>query len=344
MRRQVAAKRKAGVAAVRHATLVGRMVPVSARRRLLLGAALLSAAPAGAQQLPPPPAADALPAPEPDGAPTPEPSAVPEPAPTPTPEPTRSARPTPTPSATPTPTPSPTSSPSPTASATPRPTPTRLPVARRAPSPPVAPAGPSRWPLLAVGGVVAAAVAFAALRRRRAEPAPEPEAPPERARVGIAMRPVRGGVNLFTATVECEVTAVNAGPGPASDVRVEVALASAGRRQDATLATLSAPQGAKPAAPPFALAPGEERRMRTVAVLPRDQIEVLYAGQRPMFVPLLHVRALWQDAGGQGRAAQGFVVGVERVDSPKLAPFWLDGPSRMTDQVAARPHGPAVVR
>ena len=68
-------------------------------------------------------------------------------------------------------------------------------------------------------------------------------------------------------------------------------------------------------------------------------LPVLQAGGREMLVPLVLVTVQFRDAAGvEHRISQGFVIGVERVDSPKLAPFWLDS-SRMIEQVAARPSG-----
>jgi hypothetical protein len=43
-----------------------------------------------------------------------------------------------------------------------------------------------------------------------------------------------------------------------------------------------------------------------------------------------------------GQTAQSFAVGIERVDSPKLAPFWLDQPPRTVTEVGARAHGEAI--
>jgi hypothetical protein len=70
-------------------------------------------------------------------------------------------------------------------------------------------------------------------------------------------------------------------------------------------------------------------------------MRTMVAAGRPMFVPVLAIDL--RGAGGL-QVAQGFAVGVERVDSAKLAPFWLDVPDRAYAEVAARPHGAALVR
>ena len=79
--------------------------------------------------------------------------------------------------------------------------------------------------------------------------------------------------------------------------------------------------------------------MRAIAAIGREAIAPLSAGGRALFVPMIVVTTAWQADGHDFRTTQAFAVGTERVDSPRLAPVWLDGPSRIDDGVAARPHG-----
>ena len=74
--------------------------------------------------------------------------------------------------------------------------------------------------------------------------------------------------------------------------------------------------------------------MRTLATMPRDAITVLMAGGRPMFVPMIAIRAV--HAGGQTTSVHA--IGIERPGQAKLGPFWLDQPSRMFDTIGVRPH------
>ncbi|MEH6303924.1 hypothetical protein PVV53_24775, partial [Salmonella enterica subsp. enterica serovar London] len=76
------------------------------------------------------------------------------------------------------------------------------------------------------------------------------------------------------------------------------------------------------------------RTVRGVSALPREAIHVIDAAGRPMFVPILAAAAHtdW------GVARCTYAVGLERSDSVKLSPIWLDQPGKMYDQVAARPH------
>lgn len=281
------------------------------------------------------------------------------------------AAPTPQPTAAATPTVTPSPSPAPVATATPAPIETVvLPPQGRSAAPP--------WPWLAGAGLLGILLIAWAIRRHRheardaetwaepmPEPAPEPGPPAEAAasepvpakprpamfqrgasiapsRLALAVRPTRAGLNLISATVDCEVTIANEGPRPAEDIRAELRLMSAHAGQDSDLASFYAEPTIRPATPPFALAPGEERRVRIVAALPHDVIRPLQAGGRPMFVPLLALAVRWRDGDAPRRAGQAYAVGIERVDSTKLAPFWLDTPPRQYDGVVARPHGAPV--
>lgn len=330
-------------------------------RSLLFGTVLAPVALA-AQQLPIPlrnssiaPSAQA-PAPEPTPTPaqTPGPSAAATPAPEPT-----APRAIATPRAEPTPRPAPTSAatPEPTASAT----------SSADPSPPTpptaAPTGPIEtvvlpppregtplWPWFAGGAALLLVLALLLLRCRRPaaeewheppEPAEAdlPPPPPAAARLAIDLRPVRAGVNLLTATVDAEVIVTNIGDMPASDIRAVVALNGARGDEAGVIEQLAAQPIAKPDTPPFALAPGEARRFRTVAAVSLDAIEPLHAGGRPLLVPLAVATLAWRDDGGMRRTTHGFAVGVHRDDSPKLQPLWLDAAPRSYDDVAARAHG-----
>jgi len=284
---------------------------------------------------------------------TPEPT-VPTPAPTPVVAPT--ASPTPTPIVTPTPTPVPT----PRAIATPvvRPTPrvvaSPLPTSDEPAEQPM-PAWP--WMLGAALLVIAGLGLWLARRQRTPEDAAieavePPVAPAVRAggvpppplpvaTLALRFEPRRVGFNMLSATVEGEVTVVNEGAAPVEDIRVRTALLGAHAGQDADLAAYLAEPMGRPVVPAFTLGAGEARTLRVVAAVPRDAMRTMVAAGRPMFVPVLAIDL--RGAGGL-QVAQGFAVGVERVDSAKLAPFWLDVPDRAYAEVAARPHGAALVR
>ncbi len=181
-----------------------------------------------------------------------------------------------------------------------------------------------------------AAVAPKFLEPRAKTPPPPPAVP--RARVTCDLRPLRAGLNLLSATVECELVVTNTGTAPAEAIRTGVALLTAHAGQDTDLAQFNAAPIGRAATPPFALAPGETRTIRTVVAIARDAIRTMTAANRPMFVPVVATNILYRTAGDDAQTARAWVVGIERVDSAKLAPFWLDAPAKMFTTVAARPH------
>jgi outer membrane biosynthesis protein TonB len=314
--------------------------------------------------------------------PTPRPGATPTPraTPSPTPAPTPTATPTPSPAAAaPVIVATPAVEPSPTPSAVPSPvaSPSTVPADTAATS-----AGPSNgwWLAGAALLAIAAAAGWWLLRRRGAgvaevapEPAPEmapppvppvrqpiprpaaqpqapapamlaPEPPVNRARLALTLHPRRAGLNLLSATVEAELEVRNLGPAPANAIRIGTTLTDAGPGQEGDVAALFAVPVGRPAVPPFVLAPGETRRVRVVAALPRTSIRPLEAAGRPMFVPIVAINALYDAGGVEGQNAAAFAIGVERVDSAKLVPFWLDQPPRMYDALGVRPYAAAVER
>jgi hypothetical protein len=321
---------------------------------------------------------------EPTPVPTPAPIVLPTPTPTPQPRPTSVPTPAITPTPRPTPRASPTPTPTPTPTRTPAPAPS-APVRESPPIPAPMQAEPSGWGWWGVGAGLLAIAAAAVLWawRRRSEPAidrgteevavaepasleaadlvPEPPlvapvqparpamldpAPiADRPRLSIALRPRRAGLNLLSATVEAELTVRNDGAAAASGIRIGAALVGASPGQGGDVGALFAQPVGRPAAPPFALAPGEERRVRLVVALPRTEIQPIEAGGRAMFVPVVAVNLVYDAADGmQGQSARAFALGVERVDSAKLAPFWLDQPARMHEQLGVRDYGAAIER
>lgn len=165
---------------------------------------------------------------------------------------------------------------------------------------------------------------------------------PERARLSVELRPLRAGLNLLSATAECELVVTNVGAGIAEAIRVQAVLLSAHAGQDADLTAVNAGQVPRPATAPFTLAAGESRTIRTVSAMSREAIHSMTAADRPMFVPIVAVNIRYASGAIAGQTARAWAIGVERVDSAKLAPFWLDIPARMYDGIAARPHAPAI--
>ncbi len=188
-----------------------------------------------------------------------------------------------------------------------------------------------------VASVAPAAVIPAAAPKFLEPRAKTPPAAP-RARLTCELRPLRAGLNLLSATVECELVVTNTGTVSAEAIRAGVALLTAHADQDQDLAQFNAAPVVRPVAPPFVLAPGETRTIRTVTAIAREAIRTMTAANRPMFVPVVAANILYATAGDDAQTARAWVVGIERTDSAKLAPFWLDGPAKMFTTVAAKPH------
>lgn len=265
--------------------------------------------------------------------------------------------PTATPVAAPSPAPSPVPSPAPT------PAPTATPPPRRIVRPPIETVilpqerSVAPWGWIVGGAALLLVMAGGVgLRRQRsagdaatldpevipvpiAAPSPASPAVGGQARLAIALHPTRAGLNLISATAEGEVTVVNIGDAIAAEIRASARLTSAREGQDAELAAFYADAGGRTATPVFALMPGEERRFRAVMALPHDAIHSIEAGGRPMFVPLVALSVRYRDGEAPHRIGQAYMLGVDQGESAKLAPFWLDGPARSYDKVAARPHG-----
>ena len=307
--------------------------------------------------------------------PTPTPAVTPTPAPTPTATPSPAATPTPraTPTAIPTPVatpePSATAAPTPFAPPSPAPSPAPAPVAAASPAPAARPVAPPAegggWEPWLLGGGAAILLVLLWLRYQRDAPVEPAEAEPDHAAAAppmppplrpgvpgrwltVTLRPVRAGLNMITAVADCEITVVNGGDAPAEAIRAALVLIAAHGGQSDQIDAANAEPIARPVVPAFALAPGESRTFRSVAAAPLDTLPTMLAGGRAggreMLVPLVVLNLQHRDAAGiEHRTSQAFVLGVERVDSSKLAPFWLDS-VRMIDQVAARASGATLRR
>lgn len=156
----------------------------------------------------------------------------------------------------------------------------------------------------------------------------------------IALNPRRGGVDTLRATLEYEVQVGNVGRGTARGATVETWLISAGHQTAADLASVFASPGGESLLAPFDLSPSAAIDLAGVAVVPRDLLATITAGERRMFVPVLAVRVGFLDGRGTPQSlTAAFLVGIERDGQDRLGPLPLDRDSRMHDRLAARPFG-----
>lgn len=171
-----------------------------------------------------------------------------------------------------------------------------------------------------------------------AQPTQRPEAPAEplaRAQLTLAFTPKRAGTNLLSAAVEYLVTIRNTGAASATGIRLDIRLLGAGRQQQALVETLFAGPIAQPITAPFDLAPDSIAELGGMAMHPKDTIEVIEANGRTLFIPVIAVNLRYGWDGGDGQTAHAYVVGIDRGPDAKFAPFRLDGPPRMHNQVAS---------
>lgn len=169
-------------------------------------------------------------------------------------------------------------------------------------------------------------------------------APAEKAELALAFTPRRAGINLTGGAVDYDLVISNCGAAPATDIAVAVQLLSAGNDHDTLLKALFGAPIDQPVTAPFTLAPGEERRLRALALVPQHAISAVNAAARPMFVPIIAVDARYRCESGEHQTAESFVVGIAGKQGERMRPIWLDVAARMHDAVAARPHDVSVKR
>lgn len=153
--------------------------------------------------------------------------------------------------------------------------------------------------------------------------------------------PHRAGTNLTSATVDFELAIRNIGSVVANDVRVMVQLLTANPHQNVQLQTVFDRPTDQPIMAPFALDPGDTARINAVGTLAFEKINRLELEGRPMFVPIMAVRAVynWADnRGDRGSTANAYILGVGREGQGKMQPLWLDVGHRMVDRITYRLH------
>lgn len=163
--------------------------------------------------------------------------------------------------------------------------------------------------------------------------------------IDIRLIPLRAGTDAVNAVVEFELEVHNRGTETAHNVRIIAQLITAGPHQNVQLETIFASPPATPLIDPPAIEPGGHAYIRASGTIALDKITRLELTGRPMFVPILAVRVLYDWAGEEtGLTANGFILGVDRGGADKMQPFWLDTPARLHDRIAHRTHEIAVRR
>jgi hypothetical protein len=242
-----------------------------------------------------------------------------------------------------------------------------------APSSPVFPSEPdglnaqrklALWPWLLAALALGAGAAFLFWRRRSREvfaggpridafsapepapprPAPAPRVAPLPAGVvstrlrpwlDLTFQPLRCIVEDTSVTVEFELDVYNSGSAPARAVLVEASLFNAGPTQDRDIGAFFASpvgDGDRIAVIP----PLKHMALRTKVVVPREQVHLLDAGGRQVFVPLIGFNALYRWNSGEGQTSIGYLLGRD-TKGAKMAPFRMDLGPRVFRGLGARP-------
>lgn len=177
-----------------------------------------------------------------------------------------------------------------------------------------------------------------------AEPLAARAAMAARATLDIELRVKRAGTNLLSAAVDYDIMIRNLGEAFAQGVQVDVRLLSAGTEQDGWIRTLFASPIERSITPPFDLPPQGAIELSGMAMMPKEMVSVMTVQDRVLFVPVLAINLLYGWDGGEGQTATSYVVGIDRGEGAKLAPFRIDTTPRMQQGVTSLPYTVSVRR
>jgi LPXTG-motif cell wall-anchored protein len=156
----------------------------------------------------------------------------------------------------------------------------------------------------------------------------------------IVLIPQRAGTDpSMSAAIEYRIVVRNNGRGDARDVRFGIYMTSASARQAADLQTIFASAVDQPVVEPFEIHAGSQVELSGTAMLPRANLNVMTIDGKPWFVPVLAMKAEYrwgENVGAPGTATAAHMIGINRGEGAKLAPFRLDGEPRMHPKVAER--------
>jgi hypothetical protein len=155
------------------------------------------------------------------------------------------------------------------------------------------------------------------------------EPAPNRPWLEFLMRPVRAGTSEDETRVEFELTVGNTGSVPARDVQVSTWMVAAGEGTDMERSLIEPPADANHSE--MSIAPGDGARVDGAISLPRDRL-------RASVLPVIVADARYRlPDGSEGRTHASFAVGLPSGEG--IAPFAVDLPSGLRDDVEARLHG-----
>ena len=150
----------------------------------------------------------------------------------------------------------------------------------------------------------------------------------------VIFQPLRCIVENDQVHFEFEVELVNSGTASARDVLIEASMINASPTQDEDLAKFFGnPVGLGERIP--AIPPLKRVSLRPKLTVPLNQVRVLDAGGRKVFVPLLAFNALYDWGRGEGQTSAAYLVGRD-TKGERMSPFRLDLGPRVFRGVGAR--------
>jgi hypothetical protein len=183
---------------------------------------------------------------------------------------------------------------------------------------------------------------------RRPAHAPAPRAAPKPAQsstAGVVTTRLRPWIDLQFEAVNCiveedrvlvefELELFNSGSAPARDLLIEAVMMNASPLQDEEakgfFGRTSGEGGRMPS-----IGPLKRVSMRRQVGLAMNQVRVLDAGGRKVFVPLIAFNVIYNWSGGVGQTSAVYLIGRDN-KGDKLAPFRVDLGRRIFRNVAAR--------
>jgi hypothetical protein len=161
----------------------------------------------------------------------------------------------------------------------------------------------------------------------------------DRPEIEITLIPKRAGTNLTSAAVDYQVELRNTGSVAARDIRFGIYMLSASATQANDLQMIFTATVDQPALPPFELAAGADVQLSGMALLPRENLNVMTIDGKPWFVPVLAMKAEYrwgENVGAPGVATAAHMIGIDRGEGAKMAPFRLDTGPHMHPGVSHR--------
>lgn len=156
----------------------------------------------------------------------------------------------------------------------------------------------------------------------------------------ILLIPQRAGTDpSMSAAIEYRIVVRNIGRGDARDVAFGIYMLSSSARQAEDLQMIFASPVERPVVAPFAIRAGDQIELSGTASLPRANLNVMTIDGKPWFVPVLAMKAEYrwgENVGAPGVATAAHMIGINRGQGAKLAPFRLDAEPRMYPKVAER--------